>query len=154
MAFWPEASQQQQQKKKPLLEYKKRGKVPKSVTFTSHCFQFAQSILTQMTHPQDKQMRLNQILVSLWPMKGDSHRESLRFPFLLTAALVLMCGGFSTLSICGPGVRHTRCGGGDFGGVPAQLAQLGPRKEGGRWDSPPGTQPVCRVGRGGAGQPG
>lgn len=40
------------------------------------------------------------------------------------------------------------------GGVPAQLAQLGPRKEGGRWDSPPGTQPVCRVGRGGAGQPG
>lgn len=50
----------------------------------------------------------------------------------------------------GLGCGHTRCGGGDFGGVPAQLAQLGPRKKGGRWDSPPGTQPVCRVGRGGA----
>lgn len=39
-------------------------------------------------------------------------------------------------------------------GVPAQMARLGPRKEGGRWDSPPGTQSVCREGRGGAGQPG
>lgn len=82
--------------------------------------------------------------------RGGTKHEGPRTPYGLRSPASLA----PAAPTCGPGVRHTRCGGGDFGGVPAQLAQLGPRKEGGRWDSPPGTQPVCRVGRGGAGQPG
>lgn len=99
-------------------------------------------------------MRLNQILMSLQSMKGDIHRESSRFPFLFidssTCSKLQRYLSTEHLRAWGAGTHSAAAA---TSGVPAQLAQLGPRKKGGRWDSPPGTRPVCRVGRGGAGQP-